>query len=421
MFIRLSERECSNCFGRPILAAMFRCTIHQQAAGHRIIPALTNLDNLPMKIVQPASDVAPEPSQARRRTKYRASVLFIGTHPPPDVGTRSVAEGLAEKLRANGFNSILTSRARRRIVRVWQMVADTWVQRHSYDLAHVDVYSGAAFRWAEVSTFLLRAIKKPVILTLHGGNLVSFARTHPRRMARLLSRADAVTTPSRYLAEAVRDLRNSIEVIPNPIETAAYAYVERSHPGPSLVWLRAFHRMYDPVLAIRVLARLEDIPEAHLTMIGPDKDGSLAEARAEANRRGVLQRVSFVGGVPKADVPRLLAKGDIFLNTSTVDNTPVSVIEAMATGLLVVSTSVGGVPYLITSGHDGILVAQGDADAMAAAVRRYLEQPAFAARVSRNARAKAENFSWDEVLPRWVELLTRISASNDRRNVRQTS
>jgi glycosyltransferase involved in cell wall biosynthesis len=175
-------------------------------------------------------------------------------------------------------------------------------------------------------------------------------------------------------------------------------------------------------LAIRVLAKLTaNTFDARLTMIGPEKDGSLAEARAEAIRLGVLQRVHFVGGVPKSEVPRLLAECDIFLNTSTIDNTPVSVIEAMATGLLVVSTSVGGVPYLIDSGDDGILVAQGDAEAMAGAVRRYLEQPAFAARVSRNARAKAQKFSWNEVLPRWEELLTKIAGTNDLGNARQAS
>jgi glycosyltransferase involved in cell wall biosynthesis len=329
---------------------------------------------------------------------------------------------LAEKLGENGFNSILTSSARNRVVRVAEMLVTTWLQRGAYDLAHVDVYSGAAFRWAEWVTVLLRTLKKPVVLTLHGGDLASFSRAHQRRVARLLSMADAVTTPSRYLANSVHEMRGDIEVIPNPIETSAYTYVERSHPAPKLVWLRSFHRIYDPVLAIRVLAKLTASGfDARLTMIGPDKDGSLAETRAEAIRLGVLQRVHFVGGVPKSDVPRLLAECDIFLNTSTIDNTPVSVIEAMATGLLVVSTSVGGVPYLIDSGHDGILVGRGDADAMAEAVRQYLERPGFAARVSRNARAKAEKFSWDEVLPRWEELLTRIAGTNDFRNARQAS
>ena len=375
-----------------------------------------------MKIAPTASALASEGSETRTRDQCRPSVLFVGTHPRHHVGTRSVSEGLAEKLRAIGFRTILTSRARIRIVRVAEMLTTTWLQRGTYDVAHVDVYSGAAFRWAESVTVLLRKLKKPVVLTLHGGNLAAFALAHPRRVARLLASASAVTAPSRYLAESIHEIRSDIQVIPNPIETSAYTYAERSRPAPRLVWLRSFHRIYNPLLAIRVLAKLAAATfDAHLTMIGPDKDGSLAEAKAEAIRLGVLSRVQFVGGVPKSAVPRLLAERDIFLNTSTIDNTPVSVIEAMATGLLVVSTSVGGVPYLIESGHDGILVAQDDADAMAEAVRQYLERPGFAARVSRNARAKAEKLSWEEVLPCWEELLTRIAGTNDLRNARQVS
>jgi glycosyltransferase involved in cell wall biosynthesis len=144
-------------------------------------------------------------------------------------------------------------------------------------------------------------------------------------------------------------------------------------------------------------------------MIGPDKDGSLVEVRSEAERLGVLNRIVFTGGVPKADVPGWLARGDIFLNTATIDNTPISVLEAMATGLPVVSTSVGGIPYLIEDGHNGILVPPGDADAMAEAVKRVLTEPGLAAHISRNGRAKAETFGWDDVLPAWESLLLKIA------------
>jgi glycosyltransferase involved in cell wall biosynthesis len=364
-----------------------------------------------------AGKIAASVTAGEKIEQSRPSVLFVGTHPRPNIGTRSVTEGLAERLRDRGFHSILTSSANSRYVRVAEMLTTTWLKRHAYDVAHVDVYSGSAFRWAEWVTFVLRRLGKPFVLTLHGGNLPDFAQAHPRRVSRLLSHAAAVTTASRYLVEAVATIRSDVEVIPNPIETEVYTYSERIRPTPRIVWLRSFHRIYEPVLAIRVLARLAaGRDDAWLTMIGPDKDGSLALARAEARKLGVLSRVDFVGGVPKSDVPRLLAQSDIFLNTSTIDNTPVSVLEAMATGLLVVSTSVGGMAYLIDSGKDGILVEPGDAAAMEAAVKRYLAEPAFAARVSRNARAKAERFGWNPVLSRWEELLTNVARSKNSRN-----
>jgi Glycosyltransferase len=214
-------------------------------------------------------------------------------------------------------------------------------------------------------------------------------------------------------------MRTDVQIIPNALDVETYIYSERDRPSARLVWLRTFHRIYDPVLAVRVLAQVASFADdAHLTMIGPDKDGTLADVREEAERLGVLDRILFTGGIPKSDVPRWLACGDIFLNTTTIDNAPVSVLEAMATGLLVISTAVGGIPYLLENGHDGMLVPAGDAYAMAQAVTRLLNEPQLAAHLSRNARAKAETFGWDVVLPRWEALFLDVARHNSSRNAR---
>jgi glycosyltransferase involved in cell wall biosynthesis len=146
-------------------------------------------------------------------------------------------------------------------------------------------------------------------------------------------------------------------------------------------------------------------------MVGPDKgDGSFQQTRAEAERAGLIEKVSFPGSVCKKDVPQALASADVFLNTTNIDNTPVSVIEAMACGLCVVSTRVGGTPFLITDEQDGLLVKCGDFRAMASAVRRFLEVPSLARRCSQNARRKVENWTWSNILAEWERLLCQVSA-----------
>jgi glycosyltransferase involved in cell wall biosynthesis len=352
----------------------------------------------------------------------RVRVLLIGAHLPHAAGSRSVAEGIAERLQTRGFDLRVTSRLPSRFLRVTDMLVTTWASRNRYDVAHVDVYSGAAFRWAEWAVRLIRASGKPFILTLRGGNLPTFAERHPRRVARLLSGAAAVTAPSAYLGDATRAVRKDVRIIPNPIALDAYSFSEREAPRPRLVWLRAFHRIYDPILAVRVLARIADSEnDAHLTMIGADKDGSLADVRAEAERLGVLHRIDFMGGVPKSKVPALLAAGDIFLNTTTIDNAPVSLLEAMATGLIVISTSVGGVPYLVDHEREALLVPAGDADAMARAVRRALDEPGLAGSLSRRARARAQASGWDAVLPLWETLFREVAGHEASRNARIVS
>jgi glycosyltransferase involved in cell wall biosynthesis len=356
------------------------------------------------------------------RKKDVARVLLIGTHVPPSVGSRSVAEDLAQRLGARGFELRLTSRRRSPILRVVDMLLTVWLSRGSYDVAQVDVYSGRAFRWAEWVARLLTAIGKPFVLTLRGGNLPEFALAQPSRVIRLLASATVVTAPSRYLAEALRDKCDDIQVIPNSLGLESYTYTLRERPKARLIWLRTFHRIYDPILAVRVLARVSThVEDAHLTMIGPDKDGTLSAVRAEAERLGVLPRILFTGGVGKRDVPGWLASGDIFLNTTTIDNTPVSLLEAMAIGLPIVSTDVGGIPYLLESGSDAILVPPGDVEAMTDAVLRLLSEPDLARRISRNARAKAETFGWEFVLPRWEALFLGAARQSNPRNARLAS
>ncbi len=114
-----------------------------------------------------------------------------------------------------------------------------------------------------------------------------------------------------------------------------------------------------------------------------------------------MKLIEFTGKVHKDAVPAVLDRADIFINTTTVDNLPTSVLEAFACGLCVVSTNVGGIPFLVKHGMDGFLVPPGDPDAMAAAVIRILKEPGLAGKLSTNGRRKAGEFDWGAVLPRW--------------------
>jgi glycosyltransferase involved in cell wall biosynthesis len=168
------------------------------------------------------------------------------------------------------------------------------------------------------------------------------------------------------------------------------------------------------MLAIRVVALLlEDLPDVRLLMIGPDKgDGSYQATKELATKLEVADRVMFPGSVPKESVAHWLQHGDIFVNTTRVDNTPISVLEAMACGLCIISTNVGGIPYMLQDEYDALLVPSNDDAAMAKAVQRILVEAGLAERLSHNARRKAEQFDWSNILPRWEKLLTDVAAEH---------
>jgi glycosyltransferase involved in cell wall biosynthesis len=294
------------------------------------------------------------------------------------------------------------------------MIASSVRHGRSSDVAVIEVYSGPAFLWAEITAGILRFLKRPVVLVLHGGNLPSFSKNNQKRVSRLLTNADAVVSPSHFLQLAMSEFRKDIKVIPNAIDLIDAAADEEVRVRADIAWLRAFHAIYNPALAVKVLKMvLDKFPEATMTMYGPDKgDGSLQDTKRIAEELGILDRIVFAGQIPKIDVQKKLSDHSIFINTTNVDNTPVSVIEAMAARLAIVSTDVGGIPDLLENEKTTLLVPPNDVDAMAEAVVRILTEDGLAERLSTNARRQAEKYSWDIVIPQWEQLFEQVIAKS---------
>jgi len=342
--------------------------------------------------------------------KNHHSILLVGNFLSEQVSARSVCEDLAQRLLEAGWTVFTTSNKANRLARLFDMLITVWINRDQYSLASIDVFSGPAFLWAELVGLACRSLRKPYVLTLRGGNLPRYAQRWPRRVTRLLRSAAVVTAPSLYLLEQLKVYRSDIVLVKNPIDLQKYIFKLRSVPQPKLVWLRAFHEIYNAPMAIETAARLiPEYPELHLLMGGGDKgDGSYEKTLELARRLGISSSIEFCGKIQKTDVPDWLQRGDIFINTTNFDNAPVSVIEAMACGLCVVSSNVGGISYLLSDGEDALLVPPDDSHVMAASVMELLKKPDLAEKISKNARRKAEKCDWLIIFPQWEKLFNSI-------------
>lgn len=346
------------------------------------------------------------------------SILVLGNFFSGTMGTRSVGEDLTSMLEANGWSVKTASSRRGRVVRLLDMLISIWRWRREYAVVYLEVYSGLAFLWAEACSYLLWLLKKPVVIVLHGGNLPILASRWPWRVKRLFHLAQKITTPSRYLQSSLAGFKHDIILLPNAIDLSSYTFCHRREAAPKLAWLRAFHAIYSPETAAEALARLVgEFPEIELAMYGPDKeDGSFGITKSVVERAGISAKLHAPGPIPKADVPLRLAPHDIFLNTTTAESFGVSVVEAAALGMCIVTTNVGELPYIWTHDHDALLVPPNDPQAMADAVRRILTEPGLAERLSRNARTTAEQFDWAVALPRWEALLLDVIEKHNGRN-----
>ncbi|MEZ5321588.1 MAG: glycosyltransferase family 4 protein [Microthrixaceae bacterium] len=265
----------------------------------------------------------------------------------------------------------------------------------------VSVFSGRSFLLAELATPLGHLVGKHVVLFLHGGELPKFGTAHRKRVERLLAQADRIVAPSTFLARVFHEWGYDLTVIPNVIERLPATGAVRDPLRPRVLWMRTFHEHYDPVSAVRAFALAVRVrPDLAMTMAGADH-GLEAQVRAEARRLGVDDRIEFPGFLNSEAKQEAFERHDIFLNTNVVDNTPVSVIEAASHGLVVVATSVGGIPDLLTDGVDAVLVQASDPEATSRAILDVLDDPERGRRLSQGALTLAAASEWPSVRKRW--------------------
>ena len=318
----------------------------------------------------------------------------------------SQGEVLAAHLEAEGISVQTTSSVPERGRRALDTLLSVRRWRASVDLVVVLVFSGPAFRMAELAVGQAWRSGLPVVSWLHGGDLPGFAERHPGRVDRLLGRSRRVVAPTSYLAGLAPDRTTVVpNIVPDPPNDGP-----RPGPGPGgtrLLWMRTFHALYRPELAVDVVDRLrEDHPEVSLTMAGQDK-GSVGAVRARLRERALEGQVRVVGFLDPGAKLDAFRSHDVFLNTTSVDNAPVSLLEAAGHGLPIVSTPAGGIPELLPDGEAALLAE--DAPALAHAVHRILTSPELAERLSDGAREVARRSTWASVGPQWRELLDEVA------------
>lgn len=334
-------------------------------------------------------------------------ILYLGNMLSIHGSSVSVIETLAPRLSLHYPLKAYSSK-KNKLLRLLDMVWAILFHAKSIRVVLIDAYSSPkAFIYTWFTSQICRSLNLSYIPILHGGDFPNRLQSWPRLCRMIFQYSHINIAPSGYLKAVFEKHGYLTTLIPNAIELENYPFRMRKNIKPKLLWVRAFDsETYNPQMAIRVLHQVLKIhPESELCMVGPDKDGSLAECKALSLTLGVPEKVHFTGCLPKAKWIALAADYDVFLNTTNFDNTPVSVIEAMALGLCVVSTNVGGVPYLLTDDQTGLLVEKGDESAMVRQIQRLFIEPDLAARISRGGREKAEGFSWEKVVPLWLDQL----------------
>ena len=297
------------------------------------------------------------------------------------------------------------------MLRFFSMVFKTLTLKfHSNPIIIIDVFSTSAFWFAFINNELAKILKIPTILVLHGGNLPFRFKTSPKLSKRLLLNAKSIVSPSNYLKSHAQNLSDkNVTVINNPIIFNEYPFFQKTYGGIHLLWVRSFHQIYRPEMAIEVCRLLKvSWPKLQITMIGPDKDGSLLKVQKLADEYNLSSQLHLKGYMSKSDWIKESKSANIFINTTSIDNTPVSVIEALALGFPVVSTNVGGIPYLLQHDENAILIDDGDVGAMVSAIERIMSDSELRDMLIRNGRALATQMDIRIIMEKWKVVINEV-------------
>jgi glycosyltransferase involved in cell wall biosynthesis len=295
----------------------------------------------------------------------------------------------------------------RTLIRIPFYLAGLWRGLRGADVAHI--FS------ASYSSFLLAPMPAWVVAKILGRNgngprtLINYrsgeARDHLRRsrIARaVLRRTDARVAPSGYLVDVFGEFRLSFGVVPNIVDLSQFRFRERKPLRPHLVCTRGFHTYYCVDVVVQAFARVQqEFPAAVLDLVG---GGPLeAQIRELVSSLG-LKNVNFCGVALRHEIGKYYDRADIFINASRLDNMPVSVLEAFASGTPVITTAPEGMRYLVEDGRTGLLSPVGDAKALAANVMRVLEDSQLAERLISNGVAESERYHWNAVREQWLRI-----------------
>ena len=332
-------------------------------------------------------------------------LLYLGNRLSKHGFNKTTIETLGLHLEQEGFGVYYASNKKSFPFRMLDMMWSVVLYRKQVSYILIDTYSTKAFWYAFLCSQLARFFNIKYIPILHGGDLPNRLKKNPMLCRVLFSNAYKNVAPSGYLKQAFeKEGFKNVIYIPNTIEIEKYEFKLRTELTPNLLWVRAFASIYNPKMAVKVLQQLqEQYPSATLTMVGPDKDGSLQTTKDFAKSLGIT--VNFSGQLTKEEWWELASKHDIFINTTHFDNTPVSVMEAMALGLPVISTNVGGIPFLLTNEQNALLVPDNDITAMTNAVLDLLENKPKNNLLITNARTFIEQMDWKLVKQSWVSIL----------------
>lgn len=277
-----------------------------------------------------------------------------------------------------------------------------------YDVIHIFSASYLSFLIAPTPAILVSKLYgKTILLNYHSGEAEDHLRRWPRSTSSMLNLVNKIVVPSEYLVRVFARFGYEACSIFNIIDLKRFEFRQRMKLRPVFLSNRNLEAHYGVEDLLRAFAFIQrEIPEAVLTVVG---DGSKRNALENLANELQLRNTNFVGRVEHDEINRHYSAADIYLNASKIDNQPLSILEAFACGLPVVTTDAGGIPDIVTDGITGFLVPVGNYELLAARALDLLADQEIAKTMTEQAQAECSRYTWSVVCPQWLDLYRSVA------------
>jgi glycosyltransferase involved in cell wall biosynthesis len=297
----------------------------------------------------------------------------------------------------------------RAVFRLLPYLVHLWRATGKVQLFHVMANSGWSWHLFAAPAIWIGRIKGlPVVVNYRGGEADAFLNKAFLWVKPSLSRADAIIVPSAFLESVFGKRGFPTTIVPNIIDLGRFSPRPRApaFPGrecPHLIVTRNLEPIYDNATALRAFVIVRrGFPAATLTMAGSGPERQALELLA--SELGIADAVTFTGRMDNEGMAFLYQDADIMINPSLADNMPISILEALASGVPVVSTDVGGIPYLVEHGRTALLVPVHDPRAMADAIVLLLGDPCMRDKLRQAGFEAARQYAWTNIRERLLSV-----------------
>jgi glycosyltransferase involved in cell wall biosynthesis len=277
-----------------------------------------------------------------------------------------------------------------------------------YDVIHVFSASYSSFVLAPTPAILIAKLYgRKIVLNYRSGEAADHLWRWRRTAIPTIRLVDQIAVPSGYLVDVFAQFELVSRSIQNFVDLDHFSFRQRRAPRPVFLSNRNLEPLYNVECVLRAFSVIQQrLTDARLIVAG---DGSQRDKLESLTRELDLRNVEFRGRVAPEQMAALYGEADVYLNTPNIDNMPGSIIEAFASGLAVVTTCAGGIPYIVDDKRTGLMIQCGDHEAMAESALALFEDDALWTGLTTRAREECNKYQWNVVKAQWLNLYRELA------------